>query len=65
MKKKKFFSLKYQRYILPEEARFWEIARAEAEHRLADNIKMNCPCLHHVEEKDKLEKFLQRLNVKK
>jgi hypothetical protein len=27
--------------------------------------KMNCPCLGHIEEREKLEKFLKHFKIKK
>jgi len=60
MTKRKFFSLKYQKYILPDNKKFWNIARDEAVYRLDENKKMNCSCLGHMEEREKLERFLKR-----
>jgi ATP-dependent RNA circularization protein (DNA/RNA ligase family) len=64
MTKRKFFSIKYQKYILPDNRDFWNIARDEAVYRLDENLsrwsreavamrdkKMNCPCLGHMEER--------------
>jgi hypothetical protein len=43
MTKRKFFSIKYQKFILPDNKNFWAIARDEAVYRLNENKKMNCP----------------------
>jgi hypothetical protein len=98
MTKRKFFSIKYQKYILPEDKNFWNIARDEAVYRLDENLsrlprrmrwlaplcgglprrmrrlvplsgalqdkKMNCPGLGHMEEREKLEKFLKHFKIK-
>jgi hypothetical protein len=64
MTKRKFFSIKYQKYILPDNKSFWTIARDEAVYRPDENRKMNCPCLGHMEEREKLEKFLNQLKSK-
>jgi hypothetical protein len=64
MTKRKFFSIKHQKYILPDNKNFWTIARDEAVYRLDENRKMNCPCLGHMEEREKLERFLRQLNLK-
>jgi hypothetical protein len=61
MTKRKLFSIKYQKYILPDNKNFWTITRDEAVYRLDENKKMNCPCLGHMEEREKLEKFLKQL----
>jgi hypothetical protein len=76
MTKSKFFSIKYQKYILPEDKSFWTIARDEAVYRLDENLsrlpreavamrdkKMNCPCLGHMEEREKLERFLKQFKI--
>ena len=65
MNKRKFFSLKYQEYILPDNTKFWDIVKQETLFRLANNKKMNCPCIEHMEEREKLEKFLKQLNTTK
>jgi len=65
MNKRKFFSIKYQKYILPDNKNFWTIARDEAIFRLDENKKMNCFCLGHMEEREKLEKFLMQFKSKK
>jgi hypothetical protein len=54
MNKKKFFSVKYQEYILPDDKNFWNIARDEAIYRLNENKMMNCSCMEHLEEKESL-----------
>jgi len=61
MNKRKFFSVKYQKYILPDYKNFRNIARDEAVYRLDENKKMNCSCLGHMEEREKLVKFLKQL----
>lgn len=61
MNKRKFFSLKHQKYILPDNKQFWDIAKDEALFRLAENKRMNCSCIEHLEEKEKLENFLRKL----
>jgi hypothetical protein len=38
MTKRKFFSIKYQKYILPDNKEFWNIARDEAIYRLDENL---------------------------
>jgi hypothetical protein len=78
MTKRKFFSIKYQKFILPDNRNFWTIARDEAVYRLDENLsrlpreavamrdkKMNCPCLGHMEEREKLEKFLKHFKIEK
>jgi hypothetical protein len=65
MTKRKFFSIKYQKYILPDNKDFWNIARDEAVYRLEENKRMNCLCLGHMEEREKLEKFLKQFKIKK
>jgi hypothetical protein len=65
MTKRKFFSIKYQQYILPDDKDFLNIARDEAVYRLDENKKMNCSCLRHMEEREKLEKFLNQFKSKK
>jgi hypothetical protein len=64
MTKRKFFSIKYQKYILPPNKNFWDIARDEAVYRLDENRKMNCPCLGHMEEREKLERFLRHFKIR-
>ena len=39
MNKRKFFSIKYQKHILPDNKNFWNIARDEAVYRLDENKK--------------------------
>jgi hypothetical protein len=38
MNKRKFFSIKYQKYILPDNINFWNIAKDEAVYRLDENL---------------------------
>jgi hypothetical protein len=38
MTKRKFFSIKYQKYILPEDKNFWNITRDEVVYRLDENL---------------------------
>jgi len=59
MNKRKFFSIKYQKYILPDDKNFQNIARDEAVYLLDENKKMNCSCLGHMEKREKLEQFLK------
>jgi len=56
--------MKYQKYILPGNKDFWNIARDEAIFRLDENKRMNCSCIEHQEEREKLERFLKQFNVK-
>jgi len=62
MNKRKFFSIKYQKFILPNDRDFCNIARDEAVYRLDENKKMNCPCLGHMVVKGKGGEFLKHLN---
>jgi hypothetical protein len=64
MNKKNFFSVKYQKYILPDDKNLCNIAKDEAIYRLDENKKMNCSCLGHMEEREKLEKFLKHFKIK-
>jgi hypothetical protein len=61
--KRKFFSIKYQKYIHPDNKRFRNIAKDEAIYRLDESKKMNCPCLGHMDEREKLERFLKHLKI--
>jgi hypothetical protein len=38
MTKRKFFSIKFQKYILPDDKNFWNIARDEVVYRLDENL---------------------------
>jgi hypothetical protein len=38
MTNRKFFSIKHQKYILPDNKQFWTIARDEAVYRLDENL---------------------------
>jgi hypothetical protein len=38
MTKRKFFSIKFQKYILPAGLNFWNIARDEAVYSLDENL---------------------------
>jgi hypothetical protein len=38
MSKSKFFSIKYQKFVLPDNKQFWNIARDEAVYRLDENL---------------------------
>jgi len=65
MNKRKSFSIKYQKYILLDNKNFLNIARDEEVYRLDENKKMNCSCLGHMEEREKLEKFLKHFKIEK
>jgi len=78
MNKRKFFSIKYRKTILPEDKNFWTIARDEAIYRLDEKLvplaplsgalrdkKMNYSCLEHMEKREEPEKFLKRFKIKK
>jgi hypothetical protein len=62
---KKFLAVKYRKYILPDNIDFRNIARDEAIYRLNENKKMNCFCIEHMEEREKLGEFLKHFKIKK
>jgi len=54
----------YRKYIFPGDRNLWNIAMDEAVYRLDENKKMNCSCIEHLEEREKLEKFLRNFPSK-
>jgi len=54
MNKRKFLSIKHQKYTLPDNKNFWNIVKDEEIFRLDDNKKMNCACTGHMEEKNNI-----------